>query len=226
MAKDCCKVDYDEHFSADDARRDILDYRAHGAQGSTRRLLDALIAEGVEAGTLLDIGGGVGVVQLELLRAGVASSLDVDASAPYIAVARAEAAEEGFGAKTEYRHGDFVDLADGVEPADIVTLDRVVCCYGDVAGLVTQSARRARRLYGLVYPVRRWPLRIVATIMNFVTRLTGGDYRMYVHDPRLVDRLIREAGLEPRYQHAGWVWQTVVYARTGPAAAAARILPA
>ena len=62
---DCCGVDYDEHFNAEDARRDLLDYRANGAQGSTRRLLDVLIREGVESATRLDIGGGVGIVQLE-----------------------------------------------------------------------------------------------------------------------------------------------------------------
>ena len=214
---DCCGVDYDEHFNAEDARRDLLDYRANGAQGSTRRLLDVLIREGVESATLLDIGGGVGIVQLELLSAGAASSLDVDASGPFIAVARAEAEERGFANRTDYRHGDFVALAPEVPPADVVTLDRVICCYPDVAGLVGRSAERAKRLYGLVYPVDRWWTRAVARVLNLVTRLTGGDYRMHVHDAGQVDRLIRSAGLEPRYHHAGMVWQTAVYGRVSSA---------
>ncbi|HET7581239.1 MAG TPA: class I SAM-dependent methyltransferase, partial [Candidatus Limnocylindria bacterium] len=159
MGKDCCAIDYDEHFNAEDARRDVLEYRAHGPDGSTRRLLDALIAQGATSGTLLDIGGGVGVIQLELLEAGMTSSVDVDASAPFIAAARAEAEERGLGDRTSYRHGDFVALADSVEPADVVTLDRVICCYPDAVRLVSRSAERARRLYGLVYPVNRWPLR-------------------------------------------------------------------
>jgi magnesium-protoporphyrin O-methyltransferase len=217
MGSDCCGVDYDEHFNADEARRDILEYRANGAEGSTRRLLDALIGHGVEGGTLLDIGGGVGVIQLEMLKAGVASSVDVDASAPYIEVARAEAAEHGFDDRTEYRHGDFVALAPDVGSADVVTLDRVICCYPDVGNLVTRSAERARRLYGLVYPVDRWWTRAVAWILNMVTRVSGGAYRMHVHDQRLVDRLIRQAGLDPRYHHAGMVWQTAIYERVRPA---------
>ena len=221
MAKDCCKVDYDEHFNADDARRDILEYRARGPDGSTRRLLDALIAQGVEAGTLLDIGGGVGVVQLELLGAGMASAVDVDASAPYIDVARAEASDRGYGDRTDYRHGDFVELADDIEAADAVTLDRVICCYADVNRLVSRSAEHAGRLFGLVYPVDRWPTRVVGWIMNVITRLSGSAYRMHVHDTKLVDRLARQAGLEPRYHHRGMVWQTVVYERIGPATAQA-----
>jgi magnesium-protoporphyrin O-methyltransferase len=218
VAKDCCTIDYDEHFNAEDARRDVLEYRAHGPDGSTRRLLDALIAQGATSGTLLDIGGGVGVIQLELLEAGMTSSLDVDASAPFIAAARAEAEERGLGDRTSYRHGDFVALADSVEPADVVTLDRVICCYPDAVRLVSRSAERARRLYGLVYPVNRWPLRLAAWLINLTRR--RDDFRMYVHEDQLVDRLARDAGLEQRYRHAGWIWQTVVYARVSPSTAA------
>lgn len=222
MARDgCCGVDYDEHFNADEARRDILDYRAHGAQGSTRRLLDALTDEGVESATLLDIGGGVGVLQLELLEAGVASAMDVDASAPFIAVASAEAEERGFAARTEYRHGDFVSLADEIDSADVVTLDRVICCYPDVASLVGRSAGHARRLYGLVYPVDRWWTRAMIGATNLAMRVMRSRYRAYVHPQMLVNRLIGEAGLEPRYHHAGMMWQTAVYARVKPAAEAA-----
>jgi magnesium-protoporphyrin O-methyltransferase len=213
MPGDCCSVDYDLHFDAEEARHDLLVYRKNGAEGSTRRLIDVLVAEGVDGATLLDIGGGVGIVQLELLEAGVATSVDVDASGPYLEVAEAEAAERGFKERTAYHHGDFVALADEVDPADVVTLDRVICCYPDVRALVSSSARHARRLYALVYPVDRWWTRGVGRIMNFVTMLSRSDYRMHVHSEALVDRLIREAGLQPRYRHAGLVWQTVVYAR-------------
>ncbi|MEP6468695.1 MAG: methyltransferase domain-containing protein [Chloroflexota bacterium] len=213
MPRDCCSVDYDVHFDAEHARDDLLDYRANGADGATRRLLDALIGEGVSGASLLDIGGGVGIVQLELLEAGVASSLDVDASGPYLAVAETEAAERGFGDRTEYRHGDFVALADEIQPADIVTLDRVICCYPDVRPLVSRSTQHAQRLFGVVYPVDRWWTRFGIRVMNLVTRFQRSDYRAYVHSARLVDLLIRDAGLELRHHHAGMVWQTAVYAR-------------
>ena len=215
MSADCCKPDYDVHFDAESARKDLLAYRADGPDGSTRRLLGVLIDEGVTGASLLDIGGGVGVVQLELLEAGAAHSVDVDASGPYLSVAEAEARERGFADRTSYRHGDFVDLADEVEPADVVTLDRVICCYPDVRSLVSRSAQHAIRLYGLVYPVDRWWTRAAARVMNFLDRIGRSDYRMHVHPQSLVDRLVREAGLEPRYHHAGKVWQTAVYARVG-----------
>jgi hypothetical protein len=217
MPADCCKPDYNLHFDAESARKDLLSYRANGPDGTTKRLLDVLIGEGVSGASLLDIGGGVGVVQLELLAAGAARALDVDASAPYLAVAESEARDRGFGDRTSYRHGDFVDIADEIEPADVVTLDRVICCYPDVLSLVSRSAMRATRLYGLVYPVDRWWTRAVARIMNFLDRLGRSDYRMHVHPQVLVDQLIRDAGLEPHYRHTGMVWQTAVYARVSSA---------
>ena len=217
MPADCCKPDYNLHFDAESARKDLLAYRAKGPDGSTQRLLDVLIGEGVTGASLLDIGGGVGVVQLELLAAGAARALDVDASGPYLAVAESEARDRGFGDRTSYRHADFVDIADEVEPADVVTLDRVICCYPDVHSLVSRSARHAQRLYGLVYPVDRWWTRAVGRVLNLLDRLSRSDYRMYVHPQSLVDRLIREAGLEPHYRHTGMVWQTVVYTRVSPA---------
>jgi magnesium-protoporphyrin O-methyltransferase len=216
MPADCCKPDYNLHFDAESARKDLLAYRAKGPDGSTQRLLDVLIGEDVTGASLLDIGGGVGVVQLELLAAGAARALDVDASGPFLEVAESEARDRGFGDRTSYRHGDFVEIADEIEPADVVTLDRVICCYPDVHSLVSRSAKRALRLYGLVYPVDRWWTRTMARVMNFLDRLGRSDYRMHVHPQALVDRLIREAGLEPHYRHAGMVWQTVVYARVSP----------
>ena len=93
MPGDCCSVDYDVHFDADEARRDLLAYRENGAEGTTRRLIEVLVAEGIDGASLLDIGGGVGVVQLELLKAGLATSMDVDASRPFLQAAEAEAEE-------------------------------------------------------------------------------------------------------------------------------------
>jgi magnesium-protoporphyrin O-methyltransferase len=215
MPDDCCLADYDREFDDEGARRDLLDYRANGAQGTTRRLLDALLAHDVDGATLLDIGGGIGVVQLELLAAGVARSVDVDASRPYLRVAESEAFAHHVEDRTSYHHGDFVAVADEIEPADIVTLDRVICCYPDVRALVAASAARARRLYGLVYPVDRWYLRAASRLVNLWCRLTRNRYRTHVHSTAVVDRLAREAGLVLAYHHAGWGWQTVVYERRG-----------
>lgn len=213
MPGECCTRDYDAQFNADEARRDLLSYRHDGPDGSTRRLIDALRREGVEGASLLDIGGGVGAIQLELLAAGAASSTNVEASAPFLDAARQEAESRGIGARTSYLHGDFVALADEVPEADIVTLNRVICCYPHAESLVARSVNRARRLYGVVYPRDRWWTRLALGAGNRLMALFGRHYPVYVHPTALVERIVARAGWSLRYRHEGLLWQTVVWGR-------------
>jgi hypothetical protein len=125
-----------------------------------------------------------------------------------------EAERRGFGDRAAHRYGDFVELADEVEPADIVTLDRVICCYADMPALVGRSVERARRLYALVYPVDRWWIRLIVGVGNGVLRLFRQSFRFHVHATRAVDRLIRSHGFERRLHHRGVVWQTFLYSRS------------
>ena len=214
MSHDCCRPDYDTLFDDRAARRELKAYRRKGAGGTTCRLLDAIRAEGVSGATLIDIGGGVGVVGAELLAAGGIALTDVDASAPYLAAARSEIERRGFGDRATFRHGDFVELADAVPPADVVTLDRVVCCYDDWESLVGQSVERARRLYGLVFPRDRWWMRISIGAVRRVGRLFGQAFPFHVHPERRIDELIRSAGFELVFARRGIAWQTLLYRRT------------
>ena len=177
----CCCQGVDQIFGERTARHDLRRYRRRGPSKPTRVLLDALRREGVENATLLDIGGGIGVIQQELLEAGVARATSVEASADYLSVAREEAQRRGRADRITYREGDFVALADGVEPADVVTLDRVICCYPDMESLVGRSAARARRLYGLVYPQERWWVGAGLRLTNLLMRLSRRSFRAHLH---------------------------------------------
>ncbi len=195
------------------ARRELKRYRQRGPNTTTRILLGALKSEGVQGLTLLDIGGGIGAIQLELLRAGVSAATDVDASPDYVAVANTAAEREGVADRVRYLQGDFVALAPEVEPAGIVTLDRVVCCYPDMHALVRESAGHATRLYGLVYPRDAPLVRFGASVMNVLLRLARGSFRFYVHRTAAVDAIARASGLVPRFHRSGFFWQVAVYAR-------------
>ena len=217
MQPDCCRPDYDVVFDDRAARKELAEYRRRGAVGRTRDLLAAIRGEGVTDASVLDIGGGVGVIGIELLTAGAATLVDVDASRPYLAAARSEIERRGFGERATHRHGDFVEVADEIQAADIVTLDRVVCCYGDWVALVDRSSARARRLFGLVYPRDRWLMRIVVAGGNLGMRLFRRRFRFYVHPERAIDARIRAAGFEPIHHDRGLAWQTVLYRRTAAA---------
>ena len=214
----CCEREgqcrgIENRFDNDAGARKLQSYLRSGPDRTTRILVDALRAEGVGDATLLDIGGGIGAIQLELLASGLRSATDVDAASGYITVARKEAERRGYSGRVTYRHGDCVELADEIEPADIVTLDRVICCYNDMPALVGASAIKARRLYGVVYPRDDWWVRLSMAAENFGEWIQRSSFRAFVHPTRAVDGMIRDAGFERRFFHRGAVWQVVVYAR-------------
>ena len=196
------------------ARYDLRRYRKRGPSKPTRVLLDALRREGVERASVLDVGGGVGVIQHELLDAGVDRVTSVEASAAYLRAAKEEAARRGTADRVSYHAGDFVAVADRIEPADVVTLDRVICCYPDMEALVSRSADHAQRLYGVVYPRDAWWIRLGFSAMNLSMRLRRRAFRAHIHRTSAVDAVARDSGLTPKLRRrVGPVWQVAVYAR-------------
>jgi magnesium-protoporphyrin O-methyltransferase len=216
---DCDCAGHGNVFSERMARHDLQRYLDRGLDRQTRVLTGAIRAEGVADATVLDIGGGVGAIQLELLTAGAASAESVDASAAFVAVARQEAERRGLADRIVHRQGDFVALAPEVPPADIVTLVRAVCCYGAMPALIGRSADHARRMLGLVYPRDTWWTRAGARLVNVGYHLFRDDFRIHVHPEREMDRLIRAAGFERRFLERGPLWQIALYVRIAEAVA-------
>jgi Methyltransferase domain len=197
------------------AASELRKYRDKGPIPSTKALIDALVAESIEGATVLDIGGGIGAVQHELLAAGAAHVTSVDASVSYLEAAREEASRRGVEDRVTYRHGDFVELAESVPPADIVTLDRVLNVYPDWRRLVELSAARAHRLYGLVYPRDTPMVRLVILVMNLVLRLRRARVRAAIRPVDEIERIARENGLALHAsKNVGPAWQVAVYHRT------------
>ncbi len=200
-------------FSERDARKDLKQYRRTGPDRTTAWLIDGLRAGGVEGLTVLDIGAGVGAVHQELLASGASTATDVDGSPAYVAVAREEAARRGTSDRVRHEIGDFVQLADRIEAADIVALDRVICCYPDMEALVSLSVARARRRYGLVFPRDTWWARAAGVVLNGFYRLTRQAIRIYIHRTAAVDAIVATAGFSPRLQRSSLFWQVFVYDR-------------
>jgi magnesium-protoporphyrin O-methyltransferase len=203
----------EELFSQKYVDKELTRYRRRGPDKTTRMLTEAIKEAGIDGLSLLDIGGGVGAVQFELLNVGASNAVGVDASTAYLAAAREEAHQRGFAERVSYHHGDFVEVAEDIQPADIVTLDRVICCYPDMEKLVSLSAERARKLYGLVYPRDVWWVKLALVAENLIERLRRSHFRAYVHPTRAVEALVNSSGLKRRSYRQTLVWQVVVYAR-------------
>ena len=195
------------------AEDELARARRRGPPRTTRMLLAAIQAHGVAGRTLLDIGGGVGTIQHELLAAGLKEAVDVDASSAYLKAARKEARRRGFEERVQYHHGNFVELARGIRKADIVTLDRVICCFDDVNELVEASAGKARRLYGLVYPRDAWWTRMGVWSINFMRRLRRDDFRIFAHPTRVVESILGSHGLRRIFRRGWGMWQVALFAK-------------
>lgn len=203
----------EEVFDDSVARQELKEYKNKGLRKTTRILLEAVQKLGVEEATLLDIGGGIGAIQLEMLKAGVVQVTNVDASPAYSKVAREEAARHGWGEKVTYHVGNFVDIAPTLNPVEIVTLDRVICCYNDMPALVKASVARARRVYAVVFPRDVWWIKFGVKVFGWVQGLLHNPFRIFAHPTEEVDALVREKGFERVFSNRGIFWQVIVYAK-------------
>jgi magnesium-protoporphyrin O-methyltransferase len=174
-------------------------------------LIDVIRDDGVEGATVLDIGAGVGAVHITLLEAGAATAVDVDASPEYLETARGEAERRGLAGRVEYRYGDVVELAAELPPADIVTLDSVICCYPYLPALLRAAVSPTPRLVGLTYPRDVWWMRAYIRIWNLAHVVRRSPARYFIHRHAEVNRLMAELGFENAHNGGTREWRVVVY---------------
>jgi magnesium-protoporphyrin O-methyltransferase len=223
-----CACAVGNEFGESTAKREAARYRKHGPETTTRWLLDGLQAGAggdLRGLSVLDIGAGVGAVHLTLLEAGAATAIDVDGSPAFIDAAKREALRAGVAHLVRHEAGDFVELAGDIEPADIVALDRVVCCYPDMRSLVRLSAEHARRRYGLVYPRDSWWIRGGSAVANAALRLVRQRTRIFIHRTADVEAIVESAGLSRHAHRQGVYWQVAIFERTSAAGASSAGTP-
>jgi magnesium-protoporphyrin O-methyltransferase len=208
----CCARDYEKLFSGKTAARDARRFRQRGLRGSARTLTE--LAGDVDGASVLEVGGGVGGIELVLLEAGASRATNVELSSAYENAARELLAERRMSERVDRRVADFVVGADGVEPHDVVVMHRVVCCYPDVDALVGAAAARTQRRLLLTYPQHRFLVRAAMAVVNVFLRLSGSTFRVYVHPVARIDRAAAQHGLSvaARVRH-GLLWESSAFAR-------------
>ena len=149
----CCQCQGIENmFDKKAAKRQLKRYLKKGPSKTTSMLLDAIHKKGVQGLNFLDIGGGIGAIQHDLIKAGASNGTSIEASSAYIDVVKEETIQNGLAERVNYKQGDFTTTATDVDSADIVTLDKVICCYDDMSKLVGLSSKLARKIYAVIYP--------------------------------------------------------------------------
>ena len=209
----CCAPRYRKVFGKRQARKDARRYERSGLDETGQVIVDGVAERGIAGASVLDVGGGVGAIDLELLAAGARSATVVELSDEYddeAARLLAERQLEGRGAR---RHGDFVELAAAVEPADVVVMHRVVCCYPDPETLVGAAGDHAGRLLALSFPRDTWWIRIGWRVVDVWFRVIY-RFASYVHAHQRILGAAARAGFTPVHEHSGRLWHVTILERS------------
>ncbi len=208
---DCCAPrgdeGYEREFDARYARTLARDYEAHGLTAAAQSIVDFAATVGLEGASVLEIGGGIGDIQLELLRRGASHATNLELSGAYESEARRLLDEAGMSERATRTVG--VDIAvapEVVVPADVVILHRVVCCYPDYRGLLGAVAEHARRAVVFSHPPRTIFTSTGVRLLNLFYRLRRRKYRAFVHPPEAMVGVLEGCGFEPRYRRREGSW--------------------
>jgi len=206
----CAPRGFDELFGARAAQRAAQRYRRKGLDPTATRMVAFLREHGIEGRTLLEVGGGVGAIEIELLRAGADRAVNVELSTAYDYEASSLAKEAGLQERLERRYGDFA-AGMFVPSADVVLMHRVVCCYPDPGKLVGAAAALARGYLVMSFPRESRLVRLGIAFANFWHRRTG--FRAYVHPLATVLAAAESHGLRPAFEHRGRIWHVAALER-------------
>jgi Methyltransferase domain len=195
------------------ARRSLEQYRRKGLGELDERMVAASSVGGLEGTRVLEIGGGIGILQSELLRGGAARGEVVELVSAWEPYARELAREQGHEDRTSFRVADVLDNPESVEDADVVLLNRVVCCTPDGIALAGQAARLARRTLVLSFPRDVLWVRAAFRLFNVGMRLLRRSFRVFVHPPAELAAVAQAAGLQPAESGRTGIWAFAAFRR-------------
>lgn len=213
MPCNCCEIT-DNAFSEAEARAEIRTYRKRGPAKQTNLILEAIRSLGLKDAALLDIGGGIGAIHHELLKDVAREATHVDASSAYLKKAKEESERLGNSQRVNFIHADFTDIASDLPQADVVTLDRVVCCYPNFRGLLKAAADHSRKVVALTYPRETWYMRIGLIVINFFQRLMRNPFRVFLHPVAEMESILKREGFVRTSMQRVFVWEMALYQRS------------
>ena len=209
----CCTLEGTDKMFSSQAKRYAKRFRRRGLDRAQRYVVAELERFGVEGTSILEIGCGIGGLHLTLLRKGAASAFGVEISGGMIAKARELAIELNVSERTKYLQGDFVSAHGEIPSADIVVMDKVLCCYADPNLLIQRSAVRANAFYAVSYPRDRWLARIGFGSSQRIGKLLRWSFHPFYHEPSELDRMVQQQGLREVASQTTPIWQVKVFRR-------------
>jgi len=193
------------------ARRFARKFRKNGLDKAQQLIAAGLERVGVAGSTILEIGCGVGGLHLSLLKRGGVSAVGVEVSGGMIVQAKELSRELGVSDRVTYCQGDFVSDGIAISPADIVVMDKVLCCYANPVTLIERSAKSTIALFAVSYPRAGWLAKLVFGSAEHLGSLLRWSFYPFYHHPAMLDELIRKQGFEEVESATTPVWQVKIF---------------
>jgi cyclopropane fatty-acyl-phospholipid synthase-like methyltransferase len=207
---DCCVPrGYDEMFSQRFARRTAARYRRRGLGRAAGAIVSFLTERGIDGATVLEVGGGVGYLHIELLRRGAAKATNLEIATNYEPEAARLLEHFGLADRVERRILDIAQTPEAVDPADVVVMHQVVCCYPDYERLLAAAAGKAGRYLVFSHPPRSSVSRALVQLDNVPRILRREAFRGFAHPPAAMVDVAVAGGLRQTYGWRGLVWRVV-----------------
>jgi hypothetical protein len=208
---DCCNPSgYERLFDSRAARNNLRHYDKHGLNKMARRMVEYLKGRGLDGHRIIEVGGGIGAVQVELLKAGAVNAINVELSDGYEEVAAQLVSREGLDGRVERRIGDFTEIARGME-ADDVIMNRVICCYPHMERLMNAALSASRQFVAATFPRDRMMFHVYVGLEDLYNRMRGVDFRAYIHPPQDILETATRAGYEVAFNECDFMWHGVVF---------------
>ena len=218
--RDCCSPEgYRWIFSEKRAEAEARRYRRRGLDPTSRRIAKLVKQQGIEGRTLLEVGGGVGAIQIELLKAGITRAVNIELASTYEEAAQALLREAGVEDRVERRVMDFAEAAREVEDADIVIMNRVLCCYHDMPKLAGAAADHTREVLVVSFPKERWWTQVLISLGDLALRVARRQFQIFLHSPDKIIATAEQHGLKTISNQSSFFWQVASLRRTGVAPA-------
>jgi len=208
----CCKTTYDTTFDLKRANKEMTQYLKTGPKKSTKYLLKPLQEWIQVEDSLLDIGSGVGALIWELLENGIDHVHYIEISDAYSKVFKEQVASKALEKQVNILTGDFTEHHPSLPQVDVVTMDKVICCYQDYRPLVKLSLQKARKVYAYTILRDIWWVKAVNKVESLIKSFTN-YLRTHIHPTAEIEEMVVSQGFKKIYQKSHREWLTVIYTK-------------
>lgn len=198
-------------FFSNQARRYLKKFHKRGLAKEQRYLVEGIQSASMKGGTILEIGCGIGALHLTLLKQGPGSAVGIDISDGMLQAARQLSRNFGIENRTTYLDGDFARIEKEVAPADVVILDKVVCCYEDLDDLLRKSLAKCGSVFALSFPRPNTFIKIFFNVPIIIGTILRWSFHPWWHDWEKMVQRIQEAGFKQVYKRDTVMWSVSVF---------------